>query len=95
MITESEYLKSLKVVRDYLFQIEIETGNDKRMEVEIVNLPFSVRTYNCLKYANILTVGDIIQRSKQDLFRIRNFGHRSFSEIEEYLESNNLKLRFN
>ncbi|MDH7600856.1 MAG: DNA-directed RNA polymerase subunit alpha [Armatimonadota bacterium] len=59
----------------------------------IEELDFSVRTYNCLKKANILTIQDLVQLSEADLLNIRNFGRKSLMEVKEKLASLNLSLR--
>jgi DNA-directed RNA polymerase subunit alpha len=62
-------------------------------DARIEELDFSVRTYNCLKKANILTIQDLVQLSEADLLNIRNFGKKSLMEVKEKLESLNLSLR--
>ncbi len=62
-------------------------------DARIEELDFSVRTYNCLKKANILTIQDLVQLSEADLLNIRNFGRKSLQEVKEKLESLNLSLR--
>jgi len=56
-------------------------------DARIEELDFSVRTYNCLKKANILTIGDLLQISESDLMQIRNFGKKSLTEVKEKLSS--------
>ena len=55
-------------------------------------LELSVRTSNCLKNANIRTIGDLIQRTEEELIKIRNFGRRSLQEIKEKLKEWGLSL---
>lgn len=62
-------------------------------DARIEELDFSVRTYNCLKKANILTIRDLVQLSEADLLNIRNFGRKSLQEVKEKLQSLNLSLR--
>ena len=54
-------------------------------DVRIEELDFSVRTYNCLKKANIQTVADLVQTSEEELMNIRNFGRKSLVEVQEKL----------
>ncbi|MFN3648637.1 MAG: DNA-directed RNA polymerase subunit alpha [Armatimonadota bacterium] len=54
-------------------------------DVRIEELDFSVRTYNCLKKANIQTVADLVQTSEDELMNIRNFGRKSLVEVQEKL----------
>jgi len=62
-------------------------------DARIEELDFSVRTYNCLKKANVLTMGELVQLSEADLMNIRNFGKKSLNEVKEKLASLNLSLK--
>ena len=64
-------------------------GSDARIE----ELDFSVRTYNCLKKANVLTIGELTQISEVDLMNIRNFGRKSLTEVKEKLGQLGLSLK--
>ena len=59
----------------------------------IDELELSVRAYNCLKNANIRTIGDLIQKSEHELLRTKNFGKKSLNEIKGILAS--MGLSFN
>jgi DNA-directed RNA polymerase subunit alpha len=61
--------------------------------IRIEELDFSVRTYNCLKKANILTIGELVQYTEADLMQIRNFGKKSLTEVREKLVQLNLSLK--
>lgn len=61
--------------------------------VRIEELDFSVRTYNCLKKANILTIPELVQITEADLMQIRNFGKKSLTEVREKLAGLNLTLK--
>ncbi len=54
-------------------------------DARIEELDFSVRTYNCLKKANILTIGELAQIPESELMQIRNFGKKSLTEVKEKL----------
>jgi DNA-directed RNA polymerase subunit alpha len=54
-------------------------------DVRIEELDFSVRTYNCLKKANIQTVADLVKASEEELMNIRNFGRKSLVEVQDKL----------
>jgi len=54
-------------------------------DVRIEELDFSVRTYNCLKKANIQTVADLVRTSEEELMNIRNFGRKSLVEVQDKL----------
>jgi len=78
------------------FAEEAEGGAEAEVrapEARIEELDFSVRTYNCLKKANILTVGELVQITEQDLMNIRNFGRKSLSEVKEKLSQLGLSLK--
>jgi len=62
-------------------------------DARIEELDFSVRTYNCLKKANILTVGELTQITESDLMNIRNFGRKSLTEVKDKLSQLGLALK--
>jgi len=62
-------------------------------DARIEELDFSVRTYNCLKKANILTIGELVQITENDLMQIRNFGKKSLMEVREKLAQLGLSLK--
>jgi DNA-directed RNA polymerase subunit alpha len=62
-------------------------------DARIEELDFSVRTYNCLKKATILTVGDLANQSEVDLMNIRNFGKKSLTEVKEKLQQLGMSLK--
>ncbi|HMK49971.1 MAG TPA: DNA-directed RNA polymerase subunit alpha [Thermodesulfovibrionales bacterium] len=55
-------------------------------------LELSVRSYNCLKNANIKTIADLVQKSEQEMLRTKNFGRKSLNEIKEILHTMGLRL---
>lgn len=55
-------------------------------------LELSVRSYNCLKNANIKTIADLVQKTEQEMLRTKNFGRKSLNEIKEILHSMGLRL---
>ena len=57
------------------------------------SLNLSVRALNCLKAADVETLGDLVQYNKTDLLKFRNFGKKSLSELDDLLESLNLHKR--
>lgn len=62
-------------------------------DARIEELDFSVRTYNCLKKANVLTVGELTQITEIDLMNIRNFGRKSLTEVKEKLSQLGMSLK--
>jgi DNA-directed RNA polymerase subunit alpha len=53
----------------------------------VEELELSVRSYNCLKNANIQTIGDLVQKTEAEMLRTKNFGRKSLNEIKEILSS--------
>ena len=62
------------------------------LKTRLVDMNLSVRALNCLKAADVETLGDLVQYNKTDLLKFRNFGKKSLSELDDLLES--LKLSF-
>lgn len=58
----------------------------------VEELELSVRSYNCLKNANIKTIADLVQKTEQEMLRTKNFGRKSLNEIKEILASMGLRL---
>ncbi|MBQ3213792.1 MAG: DNA-directed RNA polymerase subunit alpha [Clostridia bacterium] len=65
----------------------------KVMEMSIEDMDLSVRSYNCLKRANINTIEDLTRKSKDDMLKVRNLGLKSLEEVINKLESMGLSLR--
>jgi DNA-directed RNA polymerase subunit alpha len=70
-----------------------EQARDKMMEMTIDDMDLSVRSYNCLKRANINTVAELIQRNEEDMMKVRNLGKKSLEEVEQKLAALGLGLR--
>ncbi|MCS7084680.1 MAG: DNA-directed RNA polymerase subunit alpha [Bacteroidia bacterium] len=64
----------------------------KLLKTNLSDLDLSVRAYNCLKAADIRTLGDLVSYNIQDLLKFRNFGKKSLSELEELVASKNLSF---
>ncbi len=62
------------------------------LKTKLIDMNLSVRALNCLKAADVETLGDLVQYNKNDLLKFRNFGKKSLSELDDLLES--LKLSF-
>ena len=62
------------------------------LKTKLTDMNLSVRALNCLKSANVETVGELVQYNKSDLLKFRNFGKKSLTELDELLE--NLELSF-
>lgn len=66
---------------------------NKVLEMQIEDLDLSVRSYNCLKRANIHTVADLTNKTEDDMLKVRNLGKKSLDEVIFKLESLNLNLK--
>ena len=62
------------------------------LKTRLVDMDLSVRALNCLKAAEVDTLGDLVKFSKNDLLKFRNFGKKSLTELDELLESMNLNF---
>ena len=72
-----------------------ERGMDKmgdQLNRSVEELELSVRSYNCLKNANIQTIGELVQKSEAEMLRTKNFGRKSLNEIKEILHTMGLAL---
>ncbi len=98
---------SAKLVKDHMnifinFEEELEAmggGDDRKTEIHndnlnrsVEELELSVRSYNCLKNANIQTIGELIQKTEAEMLKTKNFGRKSLNEIKEILTSMGLSL---
>jgi DNA-directed RNA polymerase subunit alpha len=80
-------------------ELEAEGGDDRKPEIRNENLnrsveelELSVRSYNCLKNANIQTIGELVQKSEAEMLKTKNFGRKSLNEIKEILAQMGLSL---
>ena len=69
-----------------------ETQRDKVLEMTIEELDLSVRSFNCLKRANINTVEDLISKTEDDMMKVRNLGRKSLEEVMNKLNMMGLSL---
>jgi DNA-directed RNA polymerase subunit alpha len=70
-----------------------ETKKEKVLEMTIEELDMSVRSFNCLKRAGIDTVEDLINRTEEDMVKVRNLGKKSLEEVIQKLHSLGLDLK--
>ena len=68
-------------------------GNKQTLEMTVEELDLSVRSFNCLKRANIHKVGDLIEKSEDDMMKVRNLGKKSLDEVVAKLAQFGLTLR--
>ncbi len=95
-----------KIIKDHVqlfinFDIEPEEEEAQEIDEEVLRikkllkmsvdeLELSVRSHNCLKNANIKTIGDLVRLDEAELLKFRNFGRKSLQEIQEILEKKGL-----
>jgi len=65
------------------------------LKTKLVDMDLSVRALNCLKAADIETLGDLVSFNKNDLLKFRNFGKKSLTELEDLVETKNLTFGMN
>ena len=71
---------------------KVETQRDKVLVMTIEELDLSVRSFNCLKRANINTVEDLISKTEDEMIKVRNLGRKSLEEVEHKLAMMGLSL---
>jgi DNA-directed RNA polymerase subunit alpha len=97
---ENAVASAAKVLKDHLFifinfEEELEVAEieedeeavsvNENLVKSIEELELSVRSYNCLKNANVQTIGELVRRSEADMLKTKNFGRKSLNEIKELL----------
>jgi DNA-directed RNA polymerase subunit alpha len=68
-------------------------GESPDLSLPIEDMDFSVRSYNCLKREGVVNVGQLVEKSEQDLLDIRNFGQKSIDEVKQKLAEMGLSLK--
>jgi DNA-directed RNA polymerase subunit alpha len=96
-----------KLLKDHMnifinFEEELEAQKDalgdkpeirnENLNRSVEELELSVRSYNCLKNANIQTIGELVQKSEAEMLKTKNFGRKSLNEIKEILSTMGLGL---
>ncbi|MGA9964118.1 MAG: DNA-directed RNA polymerase subunit alpha C-terminal domain-containing protein, partial [Terriglobales bacterium] len=80
--------------------IETSTSSEERkpeiknenLNRSVEELELSVRSYNCLKNANIQSIGELVQKTEAEMLKTKNFGRKSLNEIKEILGTMGLSL---
>lgn len=95
LIERFEILTSLNAIADEtgLMISKSEDPSVKILETSIDDLDFSVRAYNCLKRANILTLKDLVDKSENEMMKIRNLGKKSLKEVMDKVKDMGLNFR--
>ncbi len=63
-----------------------------KLNKSVDEMELCVRSYNCLKNANIRTIGELVQKTEADMLKTKNFGRKSLNEIKEILTGMGLCL---
>ena len=95
-----EHLKLFIDLTDSMESVEImvekeEDQKEKALEMTIEELELSVRSFNCLKRANINTVEELTEKTEDEMMKVRNLGKKSLDEVKHKLEELGLGLRPN
>ena len=95
LIEHFEILTSLNAIADEtgLMISKSEDPSVKILETSIDDLDFSVRAYNCLKRANILTLKDLVDKTENEMMKIRNLGKKSLKEVMDKVKDMGLSFR--
>ncbi len=71
---------------------KLSVVHNENLDRSVEELELSVRSYNCLKNANITTIRELVQKTEQDMLKTKNFGRKSLNEIKEILSAMGLSL---
>ena len=95
LIEHFEVLTNLNEIADTtgLMASKKEDPNQKTLETSIDDLDLSVRAYNCLKRAGLLTLHDLVDKSENEMMKIRNLGKKSLKEVIDKIKDMGLKFR--
>jgi DNA-directed RNA polymerase subunit alpha len=97
IFTDASRIESLAMPSDGAVEVPAAAPGgvsaDGMEEILIEELELGVRSYNCLKRAGIQTIGDLVQKSENELSAIPNFGRKSIEEVKETLRVRGLGLR--
>ena len=66
--------------------------SNENLDKSVEELELSVRSYNCLKNANIRTIRELVQKTEAEMLKTKNFGRKSLNEIKEILHTMGLSL---
>jgi DNA-directed RNA polymerase subunit alpha len=89
------YLQDARSAMNMYYDEDLERKEDRLNQIlrtPITDFELSVRARNCLNKMNILTLGDLVKQTEQELLSYKNFGETSLNEIKEILNSKNLRL---
>ncbi len=84
-------LSNKAMAEDFMIERKNEEST-RNLEKPIEDLDLSVRSYNCLKRAGIHTLGELIEKTEEDMMKVRNLGKKSLKEVKQKLEELGLSL---
>jgi DNA-directed RNA polymerase subunit alpha len=84
-------LSTRAMAEDFMIERKSEESS-RNLEKPIEDLDLSVRSYNCLKRAGIHTLGELIEKTEEDMMKVRNLGKKSLKEVKQKLEELGLGL---
>ncbi len=100
--------QAAKIIKEHLqifINFDIENQEEEKQEIDeetlrirkllkmsVDELELSVRSHNCLKAANIKTIGDLVRRDEQEMLKFKNFGRKSLMELGKILEERGLQF---
>lgn len=90
-LTEFVDLSEKAAEEDFMVE-RVEEETNKNLEKPIEDLDLSVRSYNCLKRAGINNLSELIEKTEEDMMKVRNLGKKSLKEVKQKLEELNLSL---
>ena len=95
LIEHFNILTNLSEIADMtgIMSAKQEDSKLKKLETSIDDLDFSVRAYNCLKRANINTLGDFTEKTELEMMKIRNLGKKSLKEVMDKIKEMGLRFR--
>ena len=95
LVEHFEVITKISDIEDVtgLMSSKKEDPSKKMLETSIDDLDLSVRAYNCLKRAGILTIRDLVEKSENEMMKIRNLGKKSLKEVIDKIKDMGLKFR--
>lgn len=87
-VSLDESMSNLNILKD-----DEQTEQSKVLEMGIEDMDLSVRSNNCLRRAGIMTIEDLVKKSKDEMLKVKNLGSKSLDEIIKKLENYGLSLR--
>ena len=93
-----EHFKVIEALNEQITEKEFMTQekekvNNAVLDLKLEELGLAIRPYNCLKRANISTVGDLVQKTEEEMMKIRNLGRKSLKEVIKVLHERGLSLK--